>query len=115
LLVDPLKEVRAELHKLFEGAGLNLIEAADCQEAAALAQVHEGPLDLIVADARVADNLLDLVRAIHPAIEALRIVDGPDRLPFEIRRPFSGQALVERVRALRLAVVSEMAATATFS
>lgn len=115
LLVDPREEVRAEFHNFFEAAGLNLLEAADCQEAMALAQLHEGPLDLVVADASVADNLLDAVRAAHPTIEALKIVDTPERFLFEIRRPFSGQALVERVRSIRPPRIAETAVEATSS
>jgi two-component system cell cycle sensor histidine kinase/response regulator CckA len=100
LLVEGREEVRAELHNFFEAAGFNLLEVADCDEAAALAQLHEGPLHLVIVDASVADNLLDAVRAAHPSVEALRIVDAAERSRLEIRRPFSGQALVERVRSV---------------
>jgi two-component system cell cycle sensor histidine kinase/response regulator CckA len=100
LLVEAREEVRAELHNFFEAAGFNLLEAADCDEGAALAQLHEGPVALMIVDANVADNLLDTVRAAHPSIEALRIVDAVECSHLEIRRPFSGQALVERVRSV---------------
>jgi len=100
MLVDPRAAVRAELHNFFEAAGLNLLEAADREEAIALGQLHEGPLDLIIADAAAADSLIEALCATHPAVESLRLVDAPARSLHEIRRPFTQQALVERVRTL---------------
>jgi CheY-like chemotaxis protein len=117
LLVDPREEVRAELHNFFEAAGFNLLEAADADEAAALAQMHEGALDLVIADSGLAGNLLDSLPpenpAARPVIGALRIVDGPEESRFEMRRPFSGPALVERVRSLCAEHAPEFSAAAT--
>lgn len=115
LLVDPRKEVRAALHNLFETDGFNLLEAADCDEARALAQLHEERLDLVIADASVADNLLDSIRATHGGIEALRIVDAEERSPLELRRPFSGQLLLQRVKSLAARRSPELSATAISS
>jgi len=75
--------------------------------------MHEGPLDLVVADSSVAENLLDAVRANYPRIEALKIVDTPERSALEIRRPFSGQALVERVLSIRPRAERTAAATSS--
>lgn len=49
LLVEPRDKIRAELHNYFEAHGYNLLEASDWPEAAALLELHEGRLELVVA------------------------------------------------------------------
>jgi two-component system cell cycle sensor histidine kinase/response regulator CckA len=100
LLVDGRDRVRAQLHKFFESAGYNFLEASDREEASALGQVHEGPLDLLIADATDTDSILSELRPRHPGLEALTMVDLPESSPREIRRPFTQQALLERTAAL---------------
>lgn len=100
LLVDSRDRVRAQLHKFFESAGYNLLEAADREEALALGQVHEGPLDLLIADGPDIDKIMKELRSRHPDLDCLRIVDLPESSPREIRRPFTQQALLERAAAL---------------
>jgi two-component system, cell cycle sensor histidine kinase and response regulator CckA len=100
LLVDARDRVRAQLHKFFEAAGYNLLEASDRDEASALGQVHEGPLDLLIADADDQDQILHELRARHPALDCLTIVDLPESSTREIRRPFSQKQLLERAAAL---------------
>lgn len=97
LLVDGRDHVRAQLHKFFETAGYNLLEAADREEASALGQLYEGALDLLIADASDAGPLLESLRERHPGLEALAVVDLPESSPWEIRRPFNQQSLLERV------------------
>jgi DNA-binding response OmpR family regulator len=96
LLVDPRDHVRLQLHNFFEANGYNLLEAADFDEAAAIAQMHEGTLDLLIADAGEADRIVAAFRG----AEVLKIVDGPERSANEIQRPFTQQALLDRVEAL---------------
>ncbi len=100
LLVDGRDRVRAQLHKFFESAGYNLLEAADREEASALGQVHEGPLDLLIADAADRDAILSELRPKHPGLDSLTMVDLPESSPREIRRPFTQQTLLERTAAL---------------
>jgi CheY-like chemotaxis protein len=100
LLVDGRDRVRAQLHKFFESAGYNLLEASDRQEASALGQVHEGPLDLLIAEAADTDLILSELRPKHPDLEALTMVDLPESSSREIRRPFTQQELLERTAAL---------------
>jgi CheY-like chemotaxis protein len=100
LLVDGRSPVRAELHNFFEAAGYNLLEAADAGEAVALGEMHEGSLDLVVADAGQSAAILQNLRVSHPSLQALRIVEQPEPGPGEIRRPFTRQALLDRVSAL---------------
>ncbi len=100
LLVDPRDRVRAQLHKFFESAGYNLLETADPEEALALAQVHEGALHLLVAEASEAAAILPELAEKHPEIDHLKIVDGTETSEHEIRRPFTQQALLERCTTL---------------
>lgn len=94
LLIEQREAVRAQLHNFFEAAGYNLFEAADHAEAAAIAEVHEGSFDLIIAESGEADRI-DFEGA-----EILRIVDGAEKSANEIRRPYTQQALLKRVEAL---------------
>ena len=100
LLVDGRDRVRAQLHKFFESAGYNLLEASDREEASALGQVHEGPLDLLIADAADRDAILSELLPRRPGLDCLTIVDLPESSEQEIRRPFTQQELLERTAAL---------------
>jgi CheY-like chemotaxis protein len=100
LLVEPNDAVRSELHNFFEASGYNLLEACDAREAVALGEVHQGSLDVLVADAAPADSILETLRPVHPALEALRIVDEAERDSRELRRPFTQQSLLARIASL---------------
>jgi hypothetical protein len=99
LLVEARSSVRTELHNFFESAGYNLLEASDAAEAVALGELHEGSLDLVVADARESAEILKHLSVSHPSLQALRIVEHRDPGPGEIRRPFTRQALLDSVSA----------------
>lgn len=100
LLIDYRERVRAQLHNFFEAEGYNLLEAADDQEALALGEVHEGSLDLLVADAADADRIGAALRKNHTELQVLRIVDLPEAAPNEILRPFTQAALLEKASQL---------------
>jgi PAS domain S-box-containing protein len=100
LLVDGRDRVRAQLHKFFESAGYNLLEASDREEASALGQVHEGPLDLLIAEAQDCEPILSELHAKHPGLECLTLVDLPESSLNEIRRPFTQQELLQRTTTL---------------
>ena len=108
LLVDYRERVRVQLHNFFEAEGYNLLEAIDDQEALGLGEVHEGSLDLLVADAADADRIGGVLRKDHPELQILRIVEPlgpqqpalPQEEPNEIRRPFTQAALVEKASRL---------------
>ena len=100
LLVDPRDRVRAQLHKFFESAGYNLLEAADAEEAAALGQVHEGTLNLLIADAGETEEILNELTERHPEVDVLKIVEGTEASEGEISRPFTQQTLLERCALL---------------
>ena len=99
LLIEPRDMVRFQLHNFFEAQGYNLLEAADAAEALAIGQVHDGPLDLLIADSSAEPAAADLRRD-HPAMEFLETVDAPERAANQIRRPFTQTALLEKVAAL---------------
>ncbi len=100
LLVDYRERVRAQLHNFFEAEGYNLLEAVDDQEALALGEVHEGSLDLLVAEAADAERIGAALRKHHPGLGVLRIVDTLEVASNEIRRPFTQAALLERASKL---------------
>ena len=100
LLVEPNEGVRAELHNFFEAAGYNLIEANDAEEAVALGEMHEEPLDLVIAEASRAGQVLRHLSALHPGLHALCIVDQPELGPDQIRRPFTERDLLDKAAAL---------------
>ncbi|MGH9593374.1 MAG: hypothetical protein ACRD5L_09810, partial [Bryobacteraceae bacterium] len=100
LLLDQRDHVRALLHNFFESAGYNLLEASDRAEALALAEMHEGALDLLIAEPADTDAILSDLRSAHPAMQSLLVVDRKETSPREIGRPFTQQAMLERVEAL---------------
>ena len=100
LLIEPREVVRSELHKFFEANGLNLIEAADANEALALAEFHEEPIDLLIAPVAEAASTGPLLRERHPELSTLSIVDQEEHSPSELRRSFTQAALLDRVRLL---------------
>lgn len=100
LLVEDRERVRAQLHNFFEGMGYNLLEASDDQEALALGEVHEGSLDLLVADEAEADRIASVLRETHPGVQVLRIVDRQETAANEIHRPFTQAELLEKAAHL---------------
>jgi two-component system, cell cycle sensor histidine kinase and response regulator CckA len=102
LLVDYRERVRAQLHNFFEAEGYNLLEAVDDQEALALGEMHEGSLDLLVAEEADAERIGAILRETHPHLEILRILDRPGEPAgdSEIRRPFTQAALLGKASHL---------------
>ena len=100
LLIEPRELVRSELHKFFEANGLNLIEAADSNEALALAEFRAEPIDLLIAPSAEAASIAEPLRERHPELALLTIVDEPEHTPSELRRSFTQAALLDRVRLL---------------
>jgi hypothetical protein len=114
LLVDYRERVRAQLHNFFEAEGYNLLEAVDDQEALALGEVHEGSLDLLVAEAADAERIGAALRKNHAGLQVLRIVDQIEVSGDQIRRPFTQTALLEKASQL-LAARGAVGAAATSS
>jgi PAS domain S-box-containing protein len=100
LLVDYREKVRAQLHNFFEAAGYNLLEAVDDQEALALGEVHDGSLDLLVAEAADADRIGAALQRHHPDLQILRIVEPSETASNQLRRPFTQAALLQKAAQL---------------
>jgi two-component system cell cycle sensor histidine kinase/response regulator CckA len=100
LLVDYRERVRAQLHNFFEAAGYNLLEAVDDKEALALGEVHEGSLDLLVAEAADADRIGAALQRHHPDLGILRIVEQAETASNQLRRPFTQAALLQKAAQL---------------
>lgn len=101
LLVDYRDRVRAQLHNFFEAAGYNLLEAVDEQEALALGEVHDGSLDLLVAEGQDAERIGAALKQTQPGLQILRIVEQTEEAgPDQIRRPFTQAALLQKASAL---------------
>ena len=92
--------VRAQLQNFFEANGYHVLEASDGAEASAVAEVHEGSIDLLIAERDDAELITAQLRAGHSNLQVIEIVDGPEHGPNEIARPFTQQAFLERVRAV---------------
>jgi two-component system, cell cycle sensor histidine kinase and response regulator CckA len=100
LLVDSREGLRSQLHNFFESAGYNLLEAADVHEAVTLGQMHEGCLDLLIAEKKEAEEIAEALRSVHPTLAVLRVVDRPEQSPDEVRQPFSQRVLLEKAGVL---------------
>jgi len=100
LLLDPRQGVRTHLQNVLEAGGYRLLEAVSSEEAIALGELHEGTLDLLIADDEDAAVVTAALSANHPGMQALSVVQGPETTPAELHRPFTQQALVERVGLL---------------
>ena len=64
----------------------------------AIARMHEGGPDVLIAEATQADAIAAGLGS--GRLKLLRIVECQETGPYEIRRPFSQQTLLERVEAL---------------
>jgi two-component system, cell cycle sensor histidine kinase and response regulator CckA len=98
LLVGGSDAVRSQLHNFFEAHGYHVLAASDGREAFAVAEMHEGPIDVLIAAHRETAVIADHLRAGHPNLQAIAIVDGPEDGAHQIARPFTQQALLDRVR-----------------
>lgn len=101
LLVEAREAVRSQIHNYFESNGYNLLEAGDAAEALALAEIHDGSLDLVIAPEGVTAGITEALQPQHPSLLALKVVDdigteAPDR----IHHPYTQLALMEKVTAL---------------
>jgi PAS domain S-box-containing protein len=100
LLVDPRQGVRTHLQNVLEAGGYRLLEAVSPEEAIALGELHEGTLDLLIADDEDAAAVTQALTATFPSMQTLRVVQGPENTPAELHRPFTQHALVERIGRL---------------
>jgi YesN/AraC family two-component response regulator len=111
LLVEDEQSIRHWLHTELEALGCNLLEATDGRDAVLIAELHDGPIDIVVTDI-VMPRLdgLDLVKALHkfrPGLPALYMSGFPSpflrdnlRLPKTIKllaKPFPISDLLDEI------------------
>ncbi|MFZ5766545.1 MAG: PAS domain S-box protein [Thermodesulfobacteriota bacterium] len=112
LLAEDEKEILAMVRQALEGFGYRVLAAATPQEALRFAETHEGKIDLLMTDVVMPEmngrELAERLLAIQPGIPCLfmsgytgdillrqGVVSERDRF---IEKPFSIQALAEKVR-----------------
>lgn len=112
LLAEDEYAVRALCRRVLEGAGYEVLEAADGAAAVALAQAHAGPIDLLLTDVVMPGisgrESADAITAICPDIRVLYMSGYTDDdilrhgvlrgLVSFLPKPFTPGALLERVR-----------------
>jgi len=114
LLVDDDARVRQWIHEELERLGYNLLEAADGADALVIAELHRGPIDVVVTDVvmpRVdGPGLVKALLALRPDVKVLYISGYPEtflrtstRLPSDdsyLQKPFDMSTLVARITEL---------------
>jgi PAS domain S-box-containing protein len=100
LLIEPRERVRAHLHNVAEAAGYNLLEASDPAEAAALCEVQDTPVDLLIGAAADVDAALGGLSEAHRPRHSLRLVEGAEKGVDQLQAPFTQRAWVARIAAL---------------
>ena len=106
LLVEDEDNVRRTMHRHFEKAGYQLLEASDGEEAEVIAQRYDEPIHILVTDVMMpgmtGPQLADRLARFRPDIKVLFVSGYPhDALKGDfLPKPFSAAELLGRVRAL---------------
>ena len=109
LLVDDDSSARNSMQRILRNAGYQVLEAPSGQHALKIFGNHSGDIDLLVADSMMpgmkGHELAETLRRQKPGLRVL-LISGYHDDPTEsaapsvklIRKPFSGTALIERIR-----------------
>jgi two-component system cell cycle sensor histidine kinase/response regulator CckA len=114
LLVEDNDQIRKWLHGALEKVGYNLLEACDGADALVIAELHPGPIDVVVTDIimpRVDGvELLKNVVRFRPHVKSLYISGFPEPLLREnamlpddvnyLAKPFEIDVLIARIESL---------------
>lgn len=107
LLVEDDYQVRRWLHGELEKLGYNLLEACDGADALVIAELHPGPIDVIVTDVIMPNvNGVALVRRLLPILPDVKVIyisGFPGVLPSGIdylAKPFKLSDLVNNINNL---------------
>ncbi len=115
LVVDDEESVRSYVRRVLQGAGYQVLEAADGVDALALLEKLSGAVDLLVTDVKMPRlpgiELVKAVKGQFPAIPVIYISsirrDGlhdPRRSVIFVEKPFTPEVLLEAVQELLPAI-----------
>jgi two-component system cell cycle sensor histidine kinase/response regulator CckA len=114
LLVEDDAQVRRWIHGQLERQGYNLLEACDGVDALVIAELHRGPIHILVTDVVMprmnGPALVKTLLGLRPAVRVLFISGYPapilecrECLPSEaeyLQKPFRTERLLEKIEAL---------------
>jgi len=114
LLVEDDAQVRKWIHAELEKLGYNLLEAGDGADALVIAELHRGPIDIVVTDVvmpRVnGPEVVKALLALRPCAKVLYISGYPEaflrtstNLPSDVnylQKPFNLSTLITKIRDL---------------
>jgi two-component system cell cycle sensor histidine kinase/response regulator CckA len=114
LLVEDDARVRKWIHEELEKLGYNLLEAGDGADALVIAELHRGPIDIVVTDVvmpRVdGPELVKALVALRPDVKVLYISGYPEALLRKstgpstddnyLQKPFDMNTLIARITEL---------------
>jgi two-component system cell cycle sensor histidine kinase/response regulator CckA len=112
LLVEDEAAIRCLMRKILEPHGYRVLEARDVSDAMAIAETHEGPIDLLLSDVIMpvlnGPDLAQRIVARRPTIKVFYVSGFPNALLSEqtrqpqriwfLAKPFTPQALALKVR-----------------
>jgi two-component system cell cycle sensor histidine kinase/response regulator CckA len=114
LLVEDDVKVRKWIHEELEKRGYNLLEAGDGADALVIAELHSGPIDIVVTDVMMprvnGPDLVKTLLALRPDAKVLYISGFPEAfirdntsLPSDdnyLEKPFDISTLLARIQEL---------------
>jgi len=114
LLVEDDAQVRMWIHRQLEQQGYNLLEAHDGADALVIAELHHGPIHMLVTDVVMPRmNGPEMVRALlrfRPDVRVLFIsgypaplLESPECLPADtgyLHKPFRMAVLLKKIQSL---------------
>jgi two-component system cell cycle sensor histidine kinase/response regulator CckA len=112
LLVEDEAAIRSLMRKILEQHGYRVLEARDVSDATAIAETHDGPIDLLLSDVIMpvlnGPDLAQRIVARRPTIKVFYVSGFPNALLAEqtrqpqriwfLAKPFTPQVLALRVR-----------------
>ena len=115
LVVDDEESVRSYVRRVLQGAGYQVLEAADGVDALALLEKLSGSVDLLVTDVKMPRlSGIELVKAVKRQFPAIPVIyissirrDGlhdPRRSVIFVEKPFTPEVLLEAVQELLPAI-----------
>ena len=114
LLVEDDTKVRNWIHEELEKCGYNLLEAGDGADALVIAELHSGPIDIVVTDVMMprvnGPQLVKALLVLRPDAKVLYISGYPEAflrastsLPSDdsyLQKPFDISTLIGRIKEL---------------